>query len=357
MADEKSFLELIEAWDGTGIVVRHDEPTGSWIFIALHDDTLGPAVGGCRMKEYARPEDGLRDALRLARGMTHKWAALGLPCGGGKSVLAIPGPLSGRDRRGLLRRFGELLNTLDGAYGTGEDLGTTPGDMRVVASVSKHVVGIHGVEDAPSDPGPFTARGVFAGIRSALRHRHGSDSLKDRTVLVQGVGDVGGPLARMISEEGGSVLLCDLDQNLAFAVSVEIGGNVVTQDNVYRAECDVYAPCAVGATLNPDTIPRLRCDMVVGSANNQLESDADADALAERGILYAPDYVVNGGGALAFTLIHQGERNVAELERRVRGIGDALDDIFAEAAAAGESPLTSAARRVDRVLQNAKKTG
>ena len=357
MADEKSFLELIEAWDGVGVVVRYDEPTGTWIFIALHDDTLGPPVGGCRMKKYARPEDGLHDAMRLARGMTHKWAALDLPCGGGKSVLAIPGPLSDGDRRGLLRRFGELLNVLDGAYGTGEDLGTTPEDMRVVASVSEHVVGIHGIHGAPSDPGPFTAQGVFVGIRSALRHRHGSDALSDRTVLVQGVGDVGGPLARMISKAGGSVLVCDLDQELAFAISVEIGGKVVTQDDVYRTACDVYAPCAVGATLNPDTIPRLRCDMVVGSANNQLESDADADALAERGILYAPDYVVNGGGALAFTLIHQGERNVAELDRRVRGIGDALDEIFAEADAAGESPLKAAERRVDRVLQKAKKTG
>ncbi|HBE00255.1 MAG TPA: hypothetical protein DC060_18935 [Gemmatimonadetes bacterium] len=195
MAHEQSFLELIEAWDGSGVVVKHDELTGSWIFIALHDDTLGPMVGGCRMKTYACPEDGLRDAMRLARGMTHKWAALDLPCGGGKSVLAIPGPLSGADRRGLLHRFGELLNTLDGAYGTGEDLGTTPEDMRVVADVSKHVVGIHGIEGAPSDPGPFTARGVFAGIRSALRHRHGTDSLSDRTVLVQGVGDVGGPVS------------------------------------------------------------------------------------------------------------------------------------------------------------------
>ncbi len=357
MADEKSFIELIEAWDGVGVVVRYDEPTGSWIFIALHDDTLGPPVGGCRMKKYARPEDGLHDAMRLARGMTHKWAALDLPCGGGKSVLAIPGPLSDGDRRGLLRRFGGLLNVLDGAYGTGEDLGTTPEDMRVVASVSKHVVGIHGVDGAPPDPGPFTAQGVFAGIQSALRHRHGCDALSDRTVLVQGVGDVGGPLARMISKAGGSVLLCDLDQDLAFTISEEIGGNLVTQDSVYQTACDVYAPCAVGATLNPDTIPCLRCDMVVGSANNQLESDADADALAERGILYAPDYVVNGGGALAITLIHQGERDVAELERRVRGIGDALDEIFAEADAAGESPLKAAERRVHRVLQNAKKTG
>jgi len=195
-------------------------------------------------------------------------------------------------------------SVLDGAYGTGEDLGTTPEDMRAMASVSKHVVGVHGVHNAPSDPGPFTARGVFAGIRSALRHRHGSDTLKDRTVLVQGVGHVGGPLARMISEAGGSVLLSDLDQDRAFAISVEVGGAVVTQDSIYRTPCDVYAPCAVGATLNPATIPSLCCDMVVGSANNQLESDVDADALHERGILYAPDYIVNAGGALAFTLIH-----------------------------------------------------
>jgi len=356
VADQEGILELIEAWDGVGVVVRHDEPTGSWIFIALHDDTLGPPVGGCRMKQYERPEHGLRDAMRLAKGMTYKWAALELACGGGKAVLALPGPLSAGDRRGLLRRFGELLNTLDGAYGTGEDLGTTPDDMRVVASVSRHVVGVHGVHDAPSDPGPFTAKGVFAAIRAALRYRHGSDELRDRTVLVQGVGHVGGPLARLISKAGGSVLLSDLDQNKAFAISVEVGGNVVTQDTVYQTLCDVYAPCAVGATLNPATIPSLRCDMVVGSANNQLESDTDADALAERGILYAPDYVVNAGGALAFTLIHQGERNVAELDRRVRGIGDALHEILTEADAAGESPLKAAERRVQRVLRNAKKT-
>jgi leucine dehydrogenase len=353
----EGFLELIEAWDGVGVVVRHDEPTGSWIFIALHDDTLGPMVGGCRMQVYARPEDGLRDAMRLGRGMTHKWAAINFPFGGAKAVLAIPKPLVGSERRGLLHRFGALLNSLDGAYGTGEDLGTTPEDLREVASVSKHVIGIHGIEDAPSDPGPFTALGVFAGIRSALRHRHGSDDLTDRSVLVQGVGHVGGPLARMISKAGGSVLLCDVDADLAFAISVEIGGNVVTQENVYRTRCDVYAPCAVGATLSPATIPNLRCDIIAGSANNQLESVADAHALAERGILYAPDYVVNAGGAMAFTLIYQGERRVAELEWRVRGIGDALDEIFAEAEAAGESPLEAAQRRVQRALQSAENRG
>lgn len=356
MADETTLLELVEAWDGVGVVVRHDESTGSWIFIALHDDTLGPPVGGCRMKQYERPEQGLRDAMRLAKGMTCKWAALDLACGGGKAVLAIPGSLSSGDRRSLLLRFGELLNTLDGAYSTGEDLGTTPADMRVIASVSKHVVGVHGVHDAPSDPGPFTAKGVFSAIRAALLHRHGSDELSDRTVLVQGIGHVGGPLARMISKAGGSVLLSDLDQNRAFAISVEVGGSVVTQDKVYQTPCDVYAPCAVGATLNPATIPKLCCGMVVGSANNQLESDTDADALAERGILYAPDYVVNAGGALAFTLIHQGERNVAELDRRVQGIGDAVHEILAEADSAGESPLMAAERRVQRVLQDARKT-
>ena len=352
-----SFLALIEAWDGLGVVVRYDEPTGSWIFIALHDNTLGRPVGGCRMKVYPRPEDGLADAMRLARGMTHKWAAMNFPVGGGKSVLAIPGPLSAGERRGLLRRFGELLNSLNGAYGTGEDLGTTPEDMRELARVTEHVVGIHGIYGAPSDPGPFTALGVFAGIRSALRHLHGKGDLTDRTVLVQGVGDVGAPLARMISKAGGSVLLCDLDQDLAFAISVEIGGNVVTQENVYQTPCDVYAPCAIGATLNPDTIPGLRCDIVAGSANNQLDSDAAAHALAERGILYAPDFVVNAGGAMAFTLIHQGEREIAELERRVGGIGDVLAEIFAEADASGESPVEAAERRVRRVLQKAKKTG
>ena len=346
-----SMLELISAWDGIGVVVRYDRPTGTWIFVALHDDTMGRPVGGCRMKVYDRPEDGLLDALRLAEGMTYKWAAIGFRFGGGKSVLAIPRPYEGDERRGLLTRFGSLLTTLRGTYGTGEDLGTTPQDMQVIAESSDNVVGLIPGAAHPTDPGPYTALGVFSGIQAALRHRTSSDSLEGRSVLVEGVGDVGYPLARMVHDEGGKILVSDLNAERARAVADEMGGEVIAAADTYGRECDVYAPCAVGATLNARTIPGLACGIVAGSANNQLESDANAKALAERGILYAPDYIINAGGAMAFGLISQGTTDRTELEARVRTIGGTLDEIFAESDQDGSTPLESARKRVDRVLQ------
>ncbi|MFQ5537706.1 MAG: Glu/Leu/Phe/Val dehydrogenase dimerization domain-containing protein [Gemmatimonadota bacterium] len=347
------FFDLMDAWEGIGVVVHRDAPTGTWIFIALHDDALGTPVGGCRMMVYPRPEDGLRDAMRLAEGMTYKWGAIELPFGGGKSVLAVPRPLEGEERRGLFRRFGALLNSLGGAYGTGEDLGTTPADMREIASVSEHVVCLHRGDDKAVDPGPFTAVGVLAGIKAALRHRFGSEKLKERTVLIQGVGDVGEPLARLISGEGGSVVLSDIDQDKAFSLAVELGGSTVTPEEVYDARCHVYAPCAVGGTLNRRTIPKLRCDIVAGSANNQLERREDAELLKERWILYAPDYVINAGGAMAFGLMHQGERDIDVLFDRVRGIGDTLAAVFERSAAEEVSPLEAADARVREVLERA----
>lgn len=345
-----AMLDLIEAWNGIGVVIRHDRPTGTWIFVALHDDTLGPPTGGCRMKVYERPEDGLLDALRLAEGMTHKWAAMDFPYGGGKSVLAIPRPLEGEERRGLLHRFGFLLNSLGGVYGTGEDLGTTPEDMKEIASVSEHVIGLHGRTEGPMDPGPFTALGVFEGIKAAVRHVDGTDDLAGRSVLVQGVGDVGGPLARRLSDAAAEILISDLDTARGRALAEEVDGTFVESADVYETECDVYAPCAVGATLNSETIPRLRCRIVAGAANNQLGTEEDAERLHARGILFAPDYVINGGGAMAFTLIYRGEARVGELERRVAMIGEKLDGIFAEAAEMAESPVAAARRHVERIL-------
>jgi leucine dehydrogenase len=332
------------------VVVRYDEPTGTWIFIALHDDTLGPPTGGCRMKVYERPEDGLLDALRLAEGMTNKWAAMDFSYGGGKAVLAIPRPIEDEERVGLLHRFGLLLNSLGGRYGTGADLGTTEEDMKEIASVSQHVIGVYGRSEGPMDPSPFTALGVFEGIKSALRHRMGSEDLTGRRVLVQGVGHVGEPLARRIADAGGALLLSDRVEAKARSLADELGATVVGPDEAYGAECDVYSPCAVGATLDAVTIPMLRCGVVAGGANNQLASDGDAQRLHDRGVLYAPDYVINGGGAMAFTLIHEGEERVDELERRVSTIGASLDEIFEEAAERGESPVVAARRRVARTL-------
>lgn len=350
-------LELLDAWDGLGVVTRRDHATDAWIFVALHDDTLGRPVGGCRMRVYDRPEEGLRDALRLARGMTEKWAAMDVPYGGGKAVLALERPLDAEERRGLLRRFGDLLESLAGAYGTGEDLGTTPDDMRLVATRTRWVVGLPPGDDAPTDPGPFTALGVQAGIEAALERRFGSADLGGRTVLVQGVGDVGEPLARFLARAGARLLLADVDRERVEGLAAELGGEVVEPDAVYDTRCDVYAPCALGATLHDDTVPRLECAIVAGSANNQLEEPRHAEALHERGILWAPDFVVNGGGAMAFGLLWLGAVEVEGMAPRVRRIGDALREIFAEAEERGESPLHAAHRRARRVLERGPAAG
>jgi leucine dehydrogenase len=349
--DGAGFLDVLEGWDGLGVFVRRDRPTGTWIFIALHDDSLGPATGGCRMKIYDRPEDGLRDALRLAEGMTYKWAAMDFPFGGGKTVLAIPRPIEGAERRALFLRFGALLQSLGGRYGTGADLGTTTEDMLTIAEVSPYVIGVHGRSEGPMDPSPFTALGVFEGIRSALRHRFGTDRLEGRRVLVQGVGAVGASLAERLGSAGADVVVSDVDEARAARVAARVGGSAVAPATVYDHEVDVYAPCAVGATLSAETIPRLRCAIVAGAANNQLRQLADADRLHDRGILYAPDYVINGGGAMAFTLIYQGIEDLGEVERRVRGIGERLTSIFAEADAAAVAPAIAARQHAESVLR------
>ncbi len=343
---------LIEEWDGLGVVVSHHRETGSWIFIALHDATLGRPTGGCRLRTYRSPAAGLRDAMRLAEGMTWKWAAMDFGYGGGKSVLAVPGPVEGEPRRRLLTRLGDLMNALNGGYGVGEDMGTTPEDMTFLSTVTPYVAGIHDGGAAP-DPGPFTAAGVHAGIEAAIGHLDGTPDLAGKSVLVQGVGDVGRPLARLLSASGARVISSDIDAGLAHAVAHECGGTTVDAGAVYESACDVYAPCAVGATVNARTIPALRCRIVAGSANNQLEVPEDAERLRRRGILYAPDYVVNGGGAMAFGLMERGIRDPDQLTERVRSIGGVLTEIFREAAGDDSSPVLAARKRALRALKGA----
>jgi len=265
--------------------------------------------------------------------------------------------MEGEERVGLLHRFGDLLNSLGGRYGTGADLGTTTEDMQTIAEVSEYVIGMHGRTSGPMDPSPFTALGVFEGIRAALHHQAGSDDLSDRRILIQGVGAVGASLAQRVAAAGGSLLVADADSARADRIASELGGSVVEPDQVCHTECDVYAPCAVGATLTPETIAGLRCDIVAGAANNQLGSAADAVLLHKRGVLYAPDFVINGGGAMAFTLIYQGENRVDELERRVRGIGDRLRSIFIDAHERGQSPVVAAQAFAERVLSRGSDGG
>jgi len=340
---------MVREWDGTAVVHGYDPPTGARIFVAMHDTRLGSPVGGTRMKRYPAPEEALRDAMRLAEGMTYKWASIDMAFGGGKAVIDVPSTPRGEEREAFFHRYGRLLETLRGSFRTGVDLGTDPADMDVLAEATDHVLGRRsGAEGGTVDPGPYTALGVFESIRASLAHRFGDPAPADRRVLVQGLGDVGRPLVELLHEAGAELLLCDLDAGRARAAADEVGGRVVAAAELYGTRCDVFAPCAVGGILEEETIPRLACEIVAGSANNQLDTPADADRLHERGILWAPDYVANSGGALAFGLLHGGTRDPDALRERVRGIGDSMRAILEEAASADESPL-HAARRVAEV--------
>ena len=345
---------LIESFDGHAIITRYDRPTGTWIFVCIHDIRLGGGTGGTRMRIYEHPTEGLLDAMRLSRGMTHKWAALELPFGGAKAVLAVDHTLAGDERHGLLERYGVLVESLGGLFSTGEDLGTTPEDFTVIAGQTRYVHGFDPDSREKIDPGPFTARGVLAGMRAAATEVFGN-GLAGRTVLIQGVGHVGSRLAELVKAEGARVLVTDIAPEQAAGVAEQTGAIVVAPEDAYSTHCDVYAPCAIGATLNEQTIPVLQCRLVAGSANNQLAGAADANRLHERGIVYAPDYVINGGGALAFALLGAGERDFDEIMLRMDDVGQAIRELLQEAGERNESPVASADRRVDRILDRASR--
>lgn len=322
-----SFEELLDSWDGERTVIHRDRESDGWIFVCLHSTKLGPAAGGTRLKTYDTPGDGLRDAMRLSAGMTTKLAVAGVPFGGGKAVLAVPELPAGGARRELLLRYGDLVASLGGSFFTSSDVNTGPEDMDVIGERTEHVFGRSEEHGGGGNPGPHTALGVYHGIRASLAHAFGSDDLAGRSVLVQGAGNVGATLASLLRDAGARVIAADIDVTRAAAV----GDDVVAADAAYDTECDVYAPCALGATLNGDTIGRLRCSIVAGSANNQLAEPADAERLRERGILYAPDYVINAGGALAlFGLERQGWTR-EELEAVLARIGETLRTIYLRA--------------------------
>lgn len=349
-----NLTDLIRSWDGTGVITRYDSPTETWIFICLHDDSLGPCTGGTRMKVYASPAEGLRDAMRLAAGMTAKWAGIGMAAGGGKAVLAVPRVFEGEERRGLLGRYGALIETLGGSFHTGEDLGTTTEDMRFLAEATHFVHGFDPDTDEKIDPSPYTARGVLAAIQAGLAQTFSSADPAGRTILIQGTGNVGRELAGLLARAGATLLLSDIDTARAEDLAQNLGAQSVALDEVYTTACDVYAPCAVGATLTAETIPQLACRIVAGSANNQLEEPADAERLARRDILYVPDFITNSGGAMAFGLLSQGAKPGEELFAQIDGIGELVTAVLGEAAESGESPLAAAERRVQETLEQAR---
>jgi leucine dehydrogenase len=339
--------DLIQEWDGEEVVAHFDHPSGSWMFVCLHSTRRGPAGGGTRIKAYPTPGDALEDAMRLASGMTLKMAAADLPFGGGKAVLSVPSVPEGDERRRLLLRYADLVASLGGNYRTGPDVNTTSADMDVIGERTPYVYCRTEEHGGSGDPGPYTARGVFHGIRASVRHALGQPELEGRTMFVQGVGDVGARLVELLAEAGAHVLVSDVADERARTVASHTGATIVPPDEAIGVECDVYAPCALGATLSAESIPRLRCRVVVGSANNQLAEPEDAERLRAAGILYAPDFVVNAGGVLYAWGVETLGWTPEEVEARLAGIGDALGEIFARSDAEGIT-TEEAAERIAR---------
>jgi leucine dehydrogenase len=336
-----TFEDLLERWDGEQAVIRRDRESGGWIFICMHSTQLGPSAGGTRLKVYGTPADGLRDAMRLSAGMTAKLAVADLGLGGGKAVLAVPEIPAGDARRALLHRYADMVDSLGGSFITSSDVGTGETDMDLMAERTEHVFGRSQAKGGAGDPGPFTAVGVFHGIKASVAQVFGSDDLSGRTVLVQGAGSVGGALAELLAHDGAVVLVADVDAKRAEEVASSVGGSTVLAERAIATACDVYAPCALGATLNGESVPQLRCRIVAGSANNQLARAEDAELLRAAGILYAPDYVINAGGAIAINFLELNDRSQADVDAALAKIGDTLREIYARAA--GEGITTAAA--------------
>jgi leucine dehydrogenase len=339
--------EHVRSWDGEAVVTRFDRPTGTWIFVCVHSTDLGPAGGGTRLRTYKAPADALADAMNLAGAMTLKMAAAGLPFGGGKAVLSVPGPLDPGERRGLFERYGDLVASLGGTYQTGPDMNTSVADMDVIGERTQFVCCRSESRGGSGDPGPATAVGVFHGLRASVGHTFGSDELEGRSVLVQGLGDVGARLAEQLAVAGARVLVSDIDAARAAGAAERLGAEIVAPEDAIGAEVDVYAPCAVGGTLNAASIPLLRCRIVAGCANNQLAEPEDADRLRAAGILYAPDFVINAGGVLhawGGELLGWSTEAIAE---RHRGLGDTLVEIY-EQADADDVSTHEAAERLAR---------
>jgi leucine dehydrogenase len=307
------------------VVFFHHKDSGLKAIVAIHNTALGPALGGLRMWPYANEEEAIKDVLRLSRGMTYKAAVSGLNLGGGKAVL-IGNPATDKSE-GLFRAFGRFIGSLGGRYITAEDVGTTVNDMDYIYQETDRVVGVHRVHGGSGDPSPFTAFGTLQGIKACLLKKYGHDDPGKVSFAVQGVGSVGSYLTKFLSEAGAKVFVCDISPDRVQQCVDEYGAEAVSMDEIYDVDANVFSPCALGGVVNEETVPRLKFDIVAGSANNQLETSAHGTALEERGILYAPDYAINAGGLMNVAIELQGyDRDRAY--RTVSSIRDIMGRIF-----------------------------
>jgi leucine dehydrogenase len=330
----------VSALPPTHIHRVEDPATGLSGIIAIHSTSLGPAAGGCRFWRYDSVEEVVRDAARLAEGMSYKNAIAGLPLGGGKAVLRVPErPF---DRAEMFAAFGRAVRSLDGLYVTAEDVGTGVADMEAVATTTRHVAGLPPRPGCPGgDPSLWTARGVFEAMRVASE-LHLGRPVSECTVAVQGLGHVGSALARLLHDAGAKLIISDPKHGVAAQVAMTLGtADIMSKDHIIEARADIFAPCALGGVLDGKAVSRLKAKLVCGAANNQLADEQIADKLAQRGILYAPDYVVNAGGIInvAAEYLGWGER---EVEKRVDGTGARLRLVLDEASRRGITPHAAA---------------
>ena len=326
-----------ENYNHEQVVFCRDDDSGLKAIIAIHDTTLGPALGGCRFYPYPSEADALRDVLRLSRGMTYKAACAGLNLGGGKAVI-IGNPREDKSEA-LLRSFGQFVNSLGGRYITAEDSGTSVSDMDFISMETEHVCGVSMFAGGSGDPSPVTAWGVFHGIRAACNEVFGTPDVKGRKVAIQGVGNVGIHLIKYLHDAGATTVITDINEARVQQLSSEYGCEVVGIHDIYAVQADVFAPCALGAILNDKTIPTLKVPIVAGGSNNQLENMPRHGAmLREREILYAPDYVINAGGLInVYAEISDAPREKAL--RDAENIYQTLGEIFA---LAGDRGITTA---------------
>lgn len=326
-----------------------DEKTGLKAIIAIHSSRLGPALGGCRLWPYETEAAALDDVLRLSKGMTYKNAAMGLPLGGGKAVI-----IASREQKtpALFEAFGRIVQSYQGRYITAQDVGTTSDDLLAMKRATEHVVGVPGTS---GDPSPVTARGLLGGMKAAVEHVYGTDALAGRTIAIQGLGAVGMQLSRHLHAAGATLFVTDIDEERVAAAVDEFGAEAVPLDEIYDVDADIYTPCALGGTLNDDTIPRLKVKIVAGSANNQLGEDRHADALKERGIVYAPDFVINGGGVInVFNELAPGGYDQTRAFTQVDGIRGKVAEALALAEQRGITTNAAALLMAERTLAEAK---
>jgi leucine dehydrogenase len=335
--------------DHEQIVFCHDKDTGLKAIIGIHNTVLGPALGGTRMWKYANEWEALNDVLRLSRGMTYKSAISGLNLGGGKAV--IIGDAKTEKTPEMMTRFGQFIHSLSGKYITAEDVGTTTPDMDIIREVTPYVTGISEAKGGSGNPSPVTAYGVYMGMKAAAMYKFGTDKLEGKKVLVQGTGHVGETLISYLTKEGALVQITDINEAKMQEVSAKYGAQIYMGEDIYSADVDIYAPCALGATVNDETIQRLKAKVIAGAANNQLANDeVHGKILQEKGIAYAPDFLINAGGIINVYAEIVGY-DKEEAMRRTENIYNTTLEIFTHAEANGittqKAAMSIAQKRID----------